>query len=132
MSEHERVAQELEEARRKALTAPEVLALAAQEELCLVRASNETGFKAVFKDRNVFKAKTPGFLSHGGAQHLGPFPTAEEAALAYARHIGSARAAAEATKWASKSLGHGRGRVLPSELTGGAPVLRLVETPIVV
>ena len=93
-----------------------------------MRASNETGFKAVFKHRNVFKAKTYG----GGAQYLGSFPTAEEAALAYARHIGSARAAAEATKWASKSLGNGRGRVLPSELMGGAPVLRLVETPVVV
>ena len=72
-----------------ALTAPEVVATAAEEGLCLVRSSNATGFKSVVKHRNSFKAKV-------GALYLGSFRTAEEAAQSYSRHIGSARAAAEA------------------------------------
>ena len=111
----------------KPLTAPEVLANAAQHGLCLVRSSNVTGFKSVFKHRNGYKAKV-------GAQYLGSFPTAEEAALCYTRHIGSERAAAEATnwnEWASSASGHGwRGRLLPSELTG-APCIGLVASLLV-
>ena len=66
--------------------------LALQDGLCFVRSSNKTGFKSVFKHRNGFKVK----VGAQGRQYLGCFPTAEEAALCYTRHIGSERAAAEA------------------------------------
>ena len=103
-----------------ALTAPEVVATAAEEGLCLVRSSNATGFKNVFKHRNSFKAKD-------GTLDLGSFRTAEEAALSYSRHIGSARAAAEAAFHTADEVA----RVLPSELTG-APCIGRMAIPIVV
>ena len=88
----ERVAAQVEEASRLPLTAEEVHALAAEERLCLVpstRESNETGFRGV-------KKRCQKYQAHSGGIYLGAFPTAEEAALSYARHLGAERAAAEA------------------------------------
>ena len=78
-----------------------MLALAAREGLCLVRSTNETGFKGVRKNR---KTK---YQAHFGDEYLGSFPTAEEAALVYARYIGAARAAED------QPLGHGSARRRP-------------------
>jgi hypothetical protein len=63
----------------------EVRDLAAREGLCLVRSTNETGFMGVKKYQALF-----------GDVYLGSFPTAEEAALCYARYLRPKRAAAEA------------------------------------
>ena len=88
----ERVAAQVEEASRLPLTAEEVLALAAREGLCLVRSTHEThetGFTGVKKHCQKFQAVF-------GSKYLGAFPTAEEAALTYARSLKAERAAAEA------------------------------------
>ena len=55
--------------------------------------STATGFKCVYKERGKYAAKT---RENGKLSHLGTFATPEEAALCYARHVGAARAAAEA------------------------------------
>ena len=71
------------------MTAAEAHAAAAAEGLALLRAENPTGFKGVYRDdRNSkpFRAN----LRHGGRkQYLGNFATAEEAALAVARFLGT-------------------------------------------
>ena len=58
----------------------------------LVPANNTCGFKGVGRDGGKFRAE----VSAGERRYLGLFDTAEEAALAYARHVGKERAAAEA------------------------------------
>jgi ubiquitin/hemin uptake protein HemP len=78
----------------RAATAEEAWAAAAIEGLELVpSASNETGFKGVYKSGGRFAASV---WENGKHHQLGCFATPEEAALCYARHIGAERAAAEA------------------------------------
>ena len=88
------------------LTASEARAAAAAEGLELVLSSNATGFKGVVlsKDQSRFQAKVS---QDNKTRHLGMFNTPEEAALCYARHIGAARAAAEAAE-AAEARGAGR------------------------
>ena len=76
------------------LTAEEARAQARAEGLVLAPADNATGFKGVYQKKNRFAAQ----VSQGRGQtiRLGTFDAAEEAALAYARHIGAEQAAAEA------------------------------------
>ena len=67
---------------------------AAAEGLTLLRAENATGFKGVRLGNNVSKP-FQAVLWHGGRDnYLGNFATAEEAALAVARFLGPAGAAA--------------------------------------
>ena len=71
------------------MTAAEAHAAAAAEGLALVPAENATGFKGVSRNKGgtskPFKARAVGTA---GANHLGCFATAEEAALAVARFLG--------------------------------------------
>ena len=70
------------------------MALAAAEGLELVTAANATGYKGIFLNQ---AGKYEARIREGGKQvHLGTFGTAEEAALAYARHAGPQRVAEEA------------------------------------
>jgi len=80
----------------RAATADEARAAAAAEGLELVQsASNETGFKGVYKNGGKYEAK---IKENGKSSHLGNFATPEEAALSYARYIGRERATAEAAQ----------------------------------
>jgi ubiquitin len=80
----------------RAATADEARAAAAAEGLELVQsASNETGFKGVYKHCGKYEAK---IRENGKHRHLGIFATPEEAALCYARYIGTERATAEAAQ----------------------------------
>mmetsp|Transcript_15819 Transcript_15819/g.40147 ORF Transcript_15819/g.40147 Transcript_15819/m.40147 type:complete len:133 (-) Transcript_15819:422-820(-) len=85
--------------RTKAPVSPNAAARAVQqaqmEGLSLVRAANATGFKSVTKNHMKFRLRLGGGV-HGKARFLGNFMTPEEAALAYARHLGPVAAAAEA------------------------------------
>jgi hypothetical protein len=75
----------------------EVRAAAAAEGLELVpSSSNETGFKGVCKKHGKYYEAQ--IRENGMKLHLGKFPSPEEAALCYARHIGAGRAAAEAAE----------------------------------
>ena len=65
------------------MSAAEARRQAEAEGLTLVRSSNSTGYRGVFKMRSKFQARG------GQERNLGSFGTAEEAALAYARHIGA-------------------------------------------
>ena len=79
--------------RPQPLTAEQARAAAAREELELVPADTRSGFKGVSRGGRKFKAD----IWKGGKQRfLGTFDTPEEAALAYARHVGENRAAAKA------------------------------------
>ena len=93
-----RAAAEAAEARGKGpqpLTVAEAKDAAAAEGLVLVPSSNPAGFRGVIRDRGKYAAK----VREGGKQrHIGTFVTPEEAALHYARRIGAARAAMEATE----------------------------------
>jgi len=95
----ERSAVEAAEARGEGpqpLTADEARAAAAAEGLELVpSSSNETGFKGVSKNSGKYRAV---LKCSGKRYHLGMFPSPEEAALCYARHIGAERSAAEAAE----------------------------------
>jgi hypothetical protein len=74
-----------------------VRAAAAAEGLELVpSSSNETGFKGVCKKHGKYYEAQ--IRENGMKLHLGKFPSPEEAALCYARHIGAGRAAAEAAE----------------------------------
>ena len=67
---------------------------AAAKGLVLVPANNQTGFKSVYrKGQDLYRAKD---TQGGRCRCLGSFATPEEAALAYAQHVGPERAAAEA------------------------------------
>ena len=110
----ERVAAQVEDALRPQLTVEDVLALAAREGLCLVRSTNETGFKGVKKNR---KTK---YQAHFGDEYLGSFPTVEEAALVYARYIGAARAAEEA---AAADVATGAAAARAEVVATGEPVV---------
>ena len=70
--------------REPALSEDEVLSLAQQEGLTLMEApGSSTGYKGVKK-----QTTTAGrFMARASGKHLGSFPSAHEAALAYARHI---------------------------------------------
>ena len=73
------------------LTEEQARTTAAQEGLELVPSNNTCGFKGVSRCRSgKFQAHVSEF---GKEQHLGTFATAEEAALAFARHVGTGRAA---------------------------------------
>ena len=64
-----------------------------REELELVPARNDCGYKGVARNHSGFAARA----KEGGREHqLGTFDTPEEAALAYARRVGKERAAREA------------------------------------
>jgi hypothetical protein len=85
------------------LSAEEAIATAAAEGLRLVPASNETGYKCVYRDhgRNMLR-----ITENGKQMNCGSFETAEHAALHYARLLGPERsAAAEAA-----ASGHSRKR----------------------
>ena len=60
--------------------------LAQEEGLTLIPSSNASGFKGVIKNRRFYTARAS---EHGADVSLGSFPTAQEAALAYARHLAS-------------------------------------------
>ena len=93
----ERAAAEAAEARGKGLeplTADEARVAAAAEGLELAMStSNETGFKGVYKRDGKYTTEA---WENGKLVYLGRFRTPEEAALCYARHIRTKRAAAEA------------------------------------
>ena len=75
--------------------AEEARAAASREGLELVPSNNACGFKGVYRDGRKFEA----YVREGGKErYLGLFGTPEEAALAYARHVGIERAAREAAK----------------------------------
>jgi len=78
------------------LTAAEAIAAAATEGLELVpSSSNVTGFKGVLRNRGRYQTKV---REGGKKRNLGFFASLEEAALCYARHVGAARAAAQAAE----------------------------------
>ena len=72
------------------MTVAEALAAAAEEGLALLRAENNaTGFKGVSHNNDSASKPFRAHLWHNGRnKSLGRFATAEEAALAYARHLG--------------------------------------------
>ena len=74
---------------------------AATEGLELVPSSNAVGFKGVSKIRGRYMATV---WENGKQRYLGIFATPEEAALCYVRHIGAARAAAEAAEARGEGL----------------------------
>ena len=76
-------------------SAQKVTAAAAAEGLDLVRSSNASGYRGVVLSRSRFVAIHFGRRGQP-ADYLGTFDTAEEAALAYARHVGRARNASQA------------------------------------
>ena len=82
------------------LRAAAARAAAAREGLALVPAANICGFKGVTRNRSRRGGKFQAHVREAGktakARRLGLFATAEEAALAYARHVGQERAAREA------------------------------------
>ena len=81
----------------KPLNLAEVRAATASEGLELVPStSNAAGFKGVFESRGKYKVNSCG--EGGKKYHFGCFATPEGAALHLARHVGLARAAAEAAK----------------------------------
>ena len=73
---------------------------AAAEGLVLVPAANATGFKGVSRHGDGYQAQV---REGGKRQCLGTFATAEEAALAYARHVGHEVAAAAAIRPSARS-----------------------------
>ena len=82
---------------REEMLPEEVRAAAAAEGLELVpSSSNETGFKGVCKKHGKYYEAQ--IRENGMKLHLGKFPSPEEAALCYARHVGAKRAAAEAAE----------------------------------
>ena len=76
--------------------------LAQAEGLTLIASSNVSGYKGV-SPNNDGKSYVARARLNGTDLALGTFPTAAEAALAYARHLGPARCAEEARKPARKS-----------------------------
>ena len=94
-----RTAAEAAEARgdglQPSLTAAEVMAASTAEGLELVPSSNAAGFKGVSKQGSKYRAEV---WEDGNLRYLGYFHTRGGAALCYARHIGAARAAAEAAE----------------------------------
>eukprot|EP00900_Chrysochromulina_parva_P025810 jgi/Chrpa1/7863/Chrysochromulina_OHIO_Genome00016453-RA len=83
------------------LMAEEARAAAAAEGLQLVPSlSNETGFKGVVEHYGKYQGQ---IYENGKLHHLGTFATPEEAALCYARHIGSERAKAGALEAMSEA-----------------------------
>ena len=102
------------------MTAAEAHAAAEAAGLVLVRAENATGFKGVYRsDRHIskpFKAQ----LWHGGRiNNLGTFATAEEAALAIARLLGPAGAAAQSGR--KRPAASGAGPSAPPSKRGKQP-----------
>ena len=81
----------------------EVRRLAESEGLPLIVAPTHTGFKGVSMVSSNGKNKTPLFALKINKKHAGSFPTAEQAALAYSRHIGREAAVVEAAA-AQKTL----------------------------
>ena len=82
----------------------------------LVVSSNATGYKGVSAIRQKYKAQV---RESGRLLHLGTFDTPEEGALAFSRHIGSDRAAAQNAIEGQKKL--------TVELATAASVLRAAE-----
>ena len=82
--------------------------LAQAEGLTLIASSNVSGYKGVSRE-----GKSQSYVArarvNGMDFALGTFPTAAEAALAYARHLGPARCAEEARKPARRSALSGFG-----------------------
>ena len=79
----------------------EALATAEREELTLVKSdSSATGYKNVYCADGEYRVRC---WKGGRNQHLGMFPTVEEAALAYARHLGKEQSAQEAAKAAEEA-----------------------------
>ena len=76
------------------MTAAEAHAAAASEGLALLRAENSllraTGFKGVYRIGSASKPFHAQLTRGGRCKSLGNFATAEEAALAVARHLGPA------------------------------------------
>ena len=91
--------------KERAPTPAQVRAVAAQEGLELVPASNNrSGFRGVARFRDKFQAQE--YDDGKPKRHLGMFDTAEAAALAYARHVGKERAAREAAEARAEGGGH--------------------------
>jgi hypothetical protein len=75
---------------RQPLSEADVLATAQREGLNLIEApGTATGSKGVTKQATTGSC----FMARAGGKHLGSFPSACEAALAYARHMSAARSA---------------------------------------
>ena len=72
-------------------------ALAKEEDLNLIPADNAAGYKGVSPNNNG-TSFTVRKRENGRDVHLGTFSTAAEAALCYARHVGSDRVRAEAAR----------------------------------
>jgi len=133
----ERAAREAAEAKSEGpqpLTVEEAREAAEAEGLVLLTSSsNATGYKGVYRDRDKYK---PSISENGKVEYLGTFATAEEAALAYARHVGNKRAAEEAVATlpvADGALVQGRTRRrlnAEQEASGHASLLASEEEPL--
>ena len=85
-----------------------MLRQATLEGLTLVRARTQTGFKGVRPNKGSASKPFQAILTHGGRkQYLGCFATAEEAALAVARFLGPAGAAAPTARKRPAASGAG-------------------------
>ena len=112
----------------KPLTADEARAAAAAEGLELVPSSkNQTGFKGV----NLIGGKYYLQVYKNGKQsrNFGGFATPEEAALCYARHLATERAAAEATGEGPQPLTVDEAKEIDGRHTSGRGSLQPVEHP---
>ena len=98
------------------MTAAEAHAAAEAARLSLVRAENATGFKGVYPSNNVSK---PFKARDGRHNYLGSFATAEEAALAVARFLGPAGAAAPSRR--KRPAASGAGPSAPPTKRGKQP-----------
>ena len=112
----------------KPLTADEARAAAAAEGLELVPSSkNQTGFKGVTLTQGRYYVQ----VSKNGKQsrNFGGFATPEEAALCYARHLATERAAAEATGEGPQPLTVDEAKEIDGRHTSGRGSLQPVEHP---
>ena len=85
------------------MTAEEVLVKAEQEGLTLVRSDNKMGYKNVTFHQGKMRPYQLKIKVVGRQQHFGYYATAEEAALAYAQHVGKEQAAQEAAQEAAEA-----------------------------
>ena len=91
------------------MTAAQARATAKREGLELVTADRETGFECVEKKRKQFRVR----VRRGDAKiSLGSFKTAEEAALAYARHVSAVGRASKVRGVAAAAVAAARSRQL--------------------
>ena len=84
------------------MTAEEVLVKAEQEGLTLVRSDNKAGYKGVSFHQGKMRPYQLTIKVVGRQQHFGYYATPEEAALEYARHVGSEQAEQEAAEAAPR------------------------------